>query len=210
MIRRHKLQPVVAGDTAGAAREVANGRIRVARRLRRGWQVRSMVSTRWPRTSRMRATTRPVSSCCRGMSAGRRGAKGRSVTTFVFRVRNVPAALYKALGVRHRQRQHDKARKLMEGGGFTATQFLADVDGPQGPAPGGDHEAGAARDGDTTAWRRKSTQHASRPARCGTATTRYQTRAQTEASTQQLSRCRRPLPSPCQKRGRKRFRFALS
>ena len=35
------------------------------------------------------------------------------MTTFVFRVRNVPAALYKALGrVRHQRREHDQAGKL--------------------------------------------------------------------------------------------------
>ncbi len=38
------------------------------------------------------------------------------MTTFVFRVRNVPAALYKALGrLRHQRRQHDQAGKLHDG-----------------------------------------------------------------------------------------------
>ena len=58
------------------------------------------------------------------------------MTTFVFRVRNVPAALYKALGgFATNSVNMTKLESYMEGGEFTATQFLADVDGhPQGPA----------------------------------------------------------------------------
>jgi prephenate dehydratase len=52
------------------------------------------------------------------------------VTTFVFRVRNVPAALYKALGgFATNSVNMTKLESYMEGGEFTATQFLADVDG---------------------------------------------------------------------------------
>ena len=52
------------------------------------------------------------------------------VTTFVFRVRNVPAALYKALGgFATNGVNMTKLESYMEGGEFTATQFLADVDG---------------------------------------------------------------------------------
>jgi prephenate dehydratase len=57
------------------------------------------------------------------------------VTTFVFRVRNVPAALYKALGgFATNSVNMTKLESYMEGGEFTATQFLADVDGhPKDP-----------------------------------------------------------------------------
>ena len=52
------------------------------------------------------------------------------MTTFVFRVRNVPAALYKALGgFATNSVNMTKLESYMEGGEFTATQFLADVDG---------------------------------------------------------------------------------
>ena len=55
---------------------------------------------------------------------------GPVVTTFVFRVRNVPAALYKALGgFATNSVNMTKLESYMEGGEFTATQFLADVDG---------------------------------------------------------------------------------
>jgi prephenate dehydratase len=58
------------------------------------------------------------------------------VTTFVFRVRNVPAALYKALGgFATNSVNMTKLESYMEGGEFTATQFLADVDGHPGDPP---------------------------------------------------------------------------
>jgi prephenate dehydratase len=58
------------------------------------------------------------------------------MTTFVFRVRNVPAALYKALGgFATNGVNMTKLESYMVGGEFTATQFLCDVDGhPEHPA----------------------------------------------------------------------------
>ena len=52
------------------------------------------------------------------------------MTTFVFRVRNVPAALYKALGgFATNGINMTKLESYMLDGQFTATQFLCDVDG---------------------------------------------------------------------------------
>ena len=52
------------------------------------------------------------------------------MTTFVFRVRNVPAALYKALGgFATNGVNMTKLESYMVNGHFTATQFLCDVDG---------------------------------------------------------------------------------
>ena len=57
-------------------------------------------------------------------------ASGTVVTTFVFRVRNVPAALYKALGgFATNGVNMTKLESYMVEGEFSATQFLADVDG---------------------------------------------------------------------------------
>ena len=56
--------------------------------------------------------------------------KGPLVTSFVFRVRNVPAALYKALGgFATNGVNMTKLESYMVGGHFTATQFYAEVDG---------------------------------------------------------------------------------
>jgi prephenate dehydratase len=58
------------------------------------------------------------------------------MTTFVFNVRNVPAALYKALGgFATNGVNMTKLESYMVGGAFTATQFMCDVDGhPEQPA----------------------------------------------------------------------------
>ena len=57
------------------------------------------------------------------------------MTTFIFRVRNVPAALYKALGgFATNGVNMTKLESYMLAGAFTATQFLCDVEGhPEHP-----------------------------------------------------------------------------
>jgi prephenate dehydratase len=55
---------------------------------------------------------------------------GQVVTSFVFRVRNLPAALYKALGgFATNGVNMTKLESYMVEGQFTATQFCAEVDG---------------------------------------------------------------------------------
>jgi prephenate dehydratase len=55
---------------------------------------------------------------------------GPVVTTFIFSVRNLPAALYKALGgFATNGVNMTKLESYMVGGHFIATQFLAEVDG---------------------------------------------------------------------------------
>jgi prephenate dehydratase len=63
-------------------------------------------------------------------------AGAQCVTSFVFRVRNLPAALYKALGgFATNGVNMTKLESYMENGAFTATFFFAEVDGrPDDPA----------------------------------------------------------------------------
>ncbi|MEM6896036.1 MAG: prephenate dehydratase, partial [Pseudomonadota bacterium] len=54
----------------------------------------------------------------------------RMITTFVFQVRNIPAALYKAMGgFATNGVNMTKLESYMVDGKFTATQFYADVEG---------------------------------------------------------------------------------
>ncbi|WP_448204030.1 prephenate dehydratase [Azospirillum sp. sgz302134] len=56
--------------------------------------------------------------------------QGKVITTFVFRVRSVPAALYKAMGgFATNGVNMTKLESYMLGGQFTSTQFYADVEG---------------------------------------------------------------------------------
>ncbi|NNU81487.1 prephenate dehydratase [Halovulum dunhuangense] len=59
-----------------------------------------------------------------------------SITTFLFRVRNIPAALYKAMGgFATNGVNMVKLESYMLNGSFTATQFYADIEGhPDDPA----------------------------------------------------------------------------
>ncbi len=63
-------------------------------------------------------------------------ASAPCVTSFVFRVRNIPAALYKALGgFATNGVNMTKLESYMENGAFTATFFYAEVDGRPEDAP---------------------------------------------------------------------------
>jgi prephenate dehydratase len=60
----------------------------------------------------------------------RRGEEDGMITTFVFEVRNIPAALYKAMGgFATNGVNMTKLESYMVGGSFTATQFYADIEG---------------------------------------------------------------------------------
>ena len=135
VIRRLALKAVVASDTAGAAREVAEwgDKTRASLASRLAGKIYGLEILVPDVEDEKHNTTRFVV-----LSKERRWAPasdGPVVTTFVFRVRNVPAALYKALGgFATNGVNMTKLESYMEGGAFAATQFLADVDGhPEEP-----------------------------------------------------------------------------
>ncbi|MCF6329304.1 MAG: prephenate dehydratase, partial [Henriciella sp.] len=65
----------------------------------------------------------------REANSARRGEHGM-ITSFVFQVRNIPAALYKAMGgFATNGVNMIKLESYMLDGSFTATQFYADIDG---------------------------------------------------------------------------------
>jgi prephenate dehydratase len=130
VIRKLKLKPIVGADTAGSARTVAEAcdpsRAAIAstlaaeiyglKILKRNVEDETHSTTRFIVLSRSKKWARPNN--------------GKTVTTFVFRVRNVPAALYKAMGgFATNGVNMTKLESYMVGGNFFATQFYADVDG---------------------------------------------------------------------------------
>ncbi len=133
IIRRLGLKPVIAADTAGSAREVAEwgdpARASLATRL--AGEIYGLETLGADVEDEAHNTTRFVilSKAPRWAGAG----EGPMVTTFIFRVRNVPAALYKALGgFATNGVNMTKLESYMVEGEFSATQFLADVDGHPG------------------------------------------------------------------------------
>ena len=135
VIRELGLTPLISGDTAGAAREVAEAddptQAAIAPPLAAeiyGLRIlRDDVEDEDHNTTRFVVLSRDFVAAPRD--------NGPVVTSFVFNVRNLPAALYKALGgFATNGINMTKLESYMVGGHFTATQFLAEVDGhPQDP-----------------------------------------------------------------------------
>jgi prephenate dehydratase len=136
IIRRLGLKPVVAGDTAGAARELAEARdpTRAALAPALAADVYGLEILEKDVEDEADNTTRFVVFSPESGPAMPMGVD--SVTSFVFRVRNIPAALYKALGgFATNGVNMTKLESYMVEGRFTATQFYAEVDGhPNDPA----------------------------------------------------------------------------
>jgi len=130
IIRQLKLKPIVAADTAGSAREVAESKdvTRAAIASRLAAEIYGLNILKENVEDETSSTTRFVV-----LSKEKKWAKPdnrKVITTFVFRVRNVPAALYKALGgFATNGVNMTKLESYMIGGNFFATQFYADVEG---------------------------------------------------------------------------------
>ncbi len=129
-LRKHNLAAMTGADTAGSAKIVAEkgdptlaalaselaGEIYGLDVLAREIEDQANNTTRFLVMSR-----KP--------NPARRGA-GPMITTFTFRVRNIPAALYKAMGgFATNGVNMTKLESYMVGGSFTATAFYADIEG---------------------------------------------------------------------------------
>ena len=136
IIREHGLTPLISGDTAGAAREVAEAadpsQASISPPLAAqiyGLDVLATdVEDEDHNTTRFVVLSRDFVQAPAG--------NGPVVTSFVFNVRNLPAALYKALGgFATNGVNMTKLESYMVDGHFTATQFLAEVDGHPDETP---------------------------------------------------------------------------
>ncbi len=135
-LRESGISPEVAGDTAGAARRLAESGHRqeaVAASIRAA-ELYDLEVIKRNIEDADHNTTRFLE-----MSAEPNDASpddGAVVTSFVFQVRNIPAALYKALGgFATNSVNMTKLESYQLEGSFSATMFYADVEGhPQDTA----------------------------------------------------------------------------
>jgi prephenate dehydratase len=130
IIRKLGIKAVVAADTAGAAREVAEaGDIsRAALATTLAAKIYGLQILKRDVADAKHNTTRFVVLARKPKWASRKDR--HVVTTFVFEVRNIPAALYKALGgFATNGINMTKLESYMVSGSFAATQFYADVQG---------------------------------------------------------------------------------
>ncbi len=130
IIRKLGIRPIVAADTAGSARDVSERKDRsvaaIASKL--AAQIYGLDILAEDVEDEAHNTTRFV-MLAREPNWASQGS-GPLVTSFVFRVRNLPAALYKALGgFATNGVNMTKLESYMVDGNFFATQFYADVDG---------------------------------------------------------------------------------
>jgi len=135
-IRKHGYAPVIGADTAGAARHVAE-----ANDMTRGALAPALAAKIYGlkvlaqnvededhNTTRFVILSRKKKHAPQGESL--------TVTTFVFQVRNLPAALYKALGgFATNSVNMTKLESYMIEGNFFATMFYADVEGHPNDPP---------------------------------------------------------------------------
>ncbi len=136
IIKELKLKPVVAADTAGSAREVSQsgdatqaaiatslaGEIYGLQKLRANIEDEDHNMTRFVMLAAEPADAEPEDAPV--------------VTSFVFRVRNVPAALYKAMGgFATNGVNMTKLESYQIEGQFFATQFYADIEGHPADRP---------------------------------------------------------------------------
>jgi prephenate dehydratase len=131
IIRKLGIRPIVSGDTAGSARIVAERGDRscasIASKL--AAEIYGLDILVEDVEDETHNTTRFVVLLAREENWAKQGS-GPLVTSFVFRVRNLPAALYKAMGgFATNGVNMTKLESYMVDGNFFATQFYADVDG---------------------------------------------------------------------------------
>ena len=130
VIREMGIKPVVAADTAGAARELSQLRdpSRAAIATRLAGEIYGLKVIRENIEDESHNTTRFVVLSATPQEATAEDAP--VMTTFVFRVRNVPAALYKAMGgFATNGVNMTKLESYQIEGQFSATQFYADIEG---------------------------------------------------------------------------------
>jgi prephenate dehydratase len=129
-LRQHGLKSVTGADTAGSARHVAQaGDPKLAALASElAGEIYGLDVVARHIEDRSNNTTRFL-VMAREPDLKRRGSHGM-MTSFVFRVRNIPAALYKAMGgFATNGVNMTKLESYMVDGVFSATQFYADIEG---------------------------------------------------------------------------------
>ncbi len=129
-ISEHKLKTINGVDTAGSAREIAEKGDKsvaaIASRLAAEVYGLDILASNIEDAAHNTTRFLAISKTPEEPAAD----AGKVKTTFVFRVRNVPAALYKAMGgFATNGVNMTKLESYMLDGSFTATQFYADIEG---------------------------------------------------------------------------------
>ena len=129
-LEAHGIEPISAADSAGAASELAKTKdltwgVLASELAAETYGLNILASNiedHIHNTTRFLIMSQKADMAKRGTN--------KMMTTFVFQVRNIPAALFKAMGGFATNGVNMlKLESYMLGGSFTATQFYADVEG---------------------------------------------------------------------------------
>ena len=132
IIKERGWHGIVAGDTAGAAKEIAaqHDITRAALAPSLAAQLYGLEILEHDIEDSDSNFTRFVILSKKPVKIERKHAEEQIITTFVFNVRNLPAALYKAMGgFATNGVNMTKLESYQLEGKFTATQFYADIEG---------------------------------------------------------------------------------
>ncbi len=132
-LREHGIKGTASADNAGAAADIARGD---------DLSVGALAADLAAEIYGLKVLAREIEDnqhnttrfllMAREPNLSRRGT-GTMITSFVFRVRNIPAALYKGMGgFATNGVNMTKLESYMVDGSFTATQFFADIEGHPG------------------------------------------------------------------------------
>lgn len=135
-LRDHGISPVVGSDTAGSAEQVAEraDKTRAAIASALAAEIYGLEVLAADIEDAAHNTTRFLVMARQKIEADRH--EGNAITSFVFEVRNVPAALFKAMGgFATNGVNMVKLESYMLNGSFTATQFYADIEGHPDDTP---------------------------------------------------------------------------
>ena len=129
-LRKHGIRPIVHADTAGAARDIAEkgstSEAAIASEL--AAEIYGLQSLAANIEDATHNTTRFVILAKEPVDPG--PDNGPVMTAFLFRVRNIPAALYKALGgFATNGVNMTKLESYMVDGNFASTEFYAEIEG---------------------------------------------------------------------------------
>ncbi len=129
-LKKHGIKAITGADTAGSAKAVAEAGVksRVALASTLSGELYGLETLAKDVQDAAHNTTRFLVMSPRKIEADPHA--GPALTTFVFQVRNLPAALYKAMGgFATNGVNMVKLESYMIDGSFTATQFYADIEG---------------------------------------------------------------------------------
>ncbi len=129
-LQKHNIAPITGADTAGSAKHVAEmgDPSQAALASEFAGEIYGLNVLARHIEDHGHNTTRFL-IMARELDLKRRGDAGM-ITSFVFRVRNIPAALYKATGgFATNGVNMTKLESYMVDGSFTATQFFSDIEG---------------------------------------------------------------------------------